>query len=75
MPTTNSSFVSPDVLIMNPNEVNKSIIDFLEQKGFLITTGASHSEVDIRAVKNNVELIIESRGNQAYKNSGTDIGF
>jgi hypothetical protein len=75
MPTTNSSLTSPDVLIMNPNEVNKTINNFLEQKGFLIAAGSSHFEVDIRAVKKDVEFFIESRGNQAYKNSGTDLVF
>lgn len=75
MPTTNSSLNSPDKLIMNPNDSNKVIINFLEQNGFIIKIGSSHSEVDIRAIKKDVELLIESRGNQAYKNSGTDIVF
>ncbi|MEH7744734.1 hypothetical protein V7659_06715, partial [Neobacillus drentensis] len=75
MPTINSSQIHPDSVIMTPNDVNDSIVNYLEIKGFSVVRGTTHSEEDIRAVKNDLELIIESRGNQAYKNFGTDIVF
>jgi hypothetical protein len=72
MSKPNSSFKIPDPFIMTPNDVNQIIADYLNKKEFTITIGSHISEVDIRAVKGNYELFIESRGNQAYKNKGTD---
>ncbi|MFP3511481.1 hypothetical protein SB775_17880 [Peribacillus sp. SIMBA_075] len=71
----NSQLLNPDQIIMTPKDVNDRIVQHLQLRGYSIKRGDTHSEVDVRATKNNIELIIESRGNQAYKNEGTDIVF
>lgn len=71
----NSQLSKGDPIVMTPTEVNDFISEKLQQKGFIVKRGTSHSEVDIRATKDEFELIIESRGNQAYKNKGTDKVF
>lgn len=75
MPTKISLMKNPDKIIMNPDDVNEVIEAILMKCGFTIVRGTAHSEVDIRARKSDIELIVESRGNQAYKNKGTDIVF
>lgn len=71
----NSQLSKGDPIVMTPSDVNNIIAELLQQKGFNVKKGTSHSEVDIRAIKDGFELIIESRGNQAYKNKGTDQVF
>ncbi|SFB19824.1 MULTISPECIES: hypothetical protein [unclassified Bacillus (in: firmicutes)] len=75
MPTKISLMKNPDKIIMNPDDVNEVIEAILTKCGFTVVRGTAHSEVDIRARKSDIELIVESRGNQAYKNRGTDIVF
>jgi hypothetical protein len=75
MSKPNSSFKIPDPFIMTSDDVNQIIDEYLNKKEFTVTIGSHFSDVDIRAVKDNYELIIESRGNQAYKNKGTDKVF
>lgn len=75
MPTVNSALSNPDPIIMTPDDVNDTIINYLQNNGFFIERGLSNSEVDIRAEKKDFVLIIESRGNQGYKNKGTENVF
>ncbi len=65
MSKSNSSMAIPDAIIMTPDEVNDAITSFLESYDFLVVKGEKHSDVDLKAFKNGIELIIESRGNQA----------
>ncbi|MFU1991969.1 hypothetical protein [Priestia megaterium] len=75
MSKSNSSFKIPDPFIMTPDKVTEIVYKYLSENGFMVTRGSSNSDVDVRAKKNSYELIIESRGNQAYKNRGTDKVF
>ncbi|MDR7074187.1 hypothetical protein [Fictibacillus barbaricus] len=75
MPKSNQALKSPDPIVMTPDDINEALCTYLSANGFSIRRGHDHSEMDIRAVRGKVELFIESRGNQAFKNKGTDLVF
>ncbi|MEK5522897.1 hypothetical protein B5V89_18790 [Heyndrickxia sporothermodurans] len=61
----NSGLTKRDPIIMTPAEVNDIVSKKLQRHGFYVKNGSKHQEVDVRAIKDRFELIIESRGNQA----------
>ncbi|ALC91471.1 hypothetical protein AM500_18005 [Bacillus sp. FJAT-18017] len=75
MPIQLSKMQNPDTAILTVDELNEAIFKHLGTRNFIINKGRTSSDPDIRAVKFDVELIIESRGNQASKNKGNDIVF
>lgn len=71
----NSRLKKGDPIIMTPTEINDLISEKLKKIGFYVKGGDKAQDVDIRAIKGEYELIIESRANQANKNKGTDMVF
>jgi hypothetical protein len=71
----NSQLTKSDPIIMTPIEINDFITDKLQKLEFYVKRGSKDQEVDLRAIKDDFELIIESRGNQAKKNKDTDLVF
>jgi len=71
----NSHLTKRDPVILTSTEVNDLIAKSLQKHGFFVKRASRDQEADIRAIKGEYELIIESRGNQAKKNQGTDMVF
>ncbi|RYI26662.1 hypothetical protein EVU96_20065 [Bacillus infantis] len=71
----NSKLTKRDPIIMTPTYINNYIAKKLQGSGFYIKMANIGQELDVRAIKNNYELMIETRGNQAKKNYGTDLVF
>jgi hypothetical protein len=71
----NTQLTKSDPIIKTPTEVNDHISEKLKKYEFYVKRGSKDQDVDIRAIKDEFELIIESRGNQANKNKGTDLVF
>jgi hypothetical protein len=61
-----------DKFIMTQQQVNEAIAIYFEEKGYSIKFGETGNEIDVKTELGTIEFLIESRGNQALKHSGTD---
>lgn len=75
MPVSNLKLPTPDPFILNSLKVNQNIARFFKKKGFIIEFSEINSEVDVKALLHPFHFHIESRGNQAMRNVGSDIVF
>ncbi len=69
MPETNSKFKNPDPFVMNEDQVNVAVANFLKESGFedVKYLSGNKTGVDVSGSKNEWIILVESKGSQANK--------
>ncbi|MEC3885511.1 hypothetical protein VKA52_17465 [Halobacillus sp. HZG1] len=73
MPVTNSRLINPDPFVMNEDEVNVAVANFLKKSMFenVKYLSGNKTGIDVRGSKNGWAIFVESKGSQANKHEKT----
>lgn len=70
MPIRNSHLKVPDPMIMNKQQCEEAVRNYLDHKGFDFIAVDTKNDADLIATKHEWKLFVETRGNQAVKAYG-----
>ncbi|MYL37364.1 hypothetical protein [Halobacillus litoralis] len=73
MPVTNSNLLNPDPFVMNEDEVNIAVANFLKKARFenVKYLSGNKTGIDVRGSKDEWAIFVESKGSQANKHEKT----